>query len=129
MWDRSRELRDAVVRGLAKVGLVWALAVLGTLFVVMSAHGQRADGGYSLGTSGHPSSETFSVAPGEPPRTAGLALALVVLAGGITVLAIGASRGARLGDLRDVDSLPDLSPELPLAHGLEPGFGGTPARR
>ena len=33
---------------MAMVGLVWALAVLGALFMAMSSQGQHHDGGYSL---------------------------------------------------------------------------------
>jgi hypothetical protein len=91
MRNGSRVLRETVVRGLAKVGLVWALAVLGALFVVMGAQGDRPDGGYSLGYS-DASGSLFSFVTGEEPRTAGLALALVILAAGLTVLAIGAIR-------------------------------------
>ena len=39
MSKTSRGLRETVVRALAKVGLVWAVAVLGALFMTMSAHG------------------------------------------------------------------------------------------
>lgn len=37
MGNHSRDLRDKVVRGLAKVGLVWALAVL----AIGAARGER----------------------------------------------------------------------------------------
>ncbi len=73
MWDTSRGLRETVVRALAKVGLVWALAVLGAVFMATASQGDRPDGGDS-------------------PSTAGLALALVMLGGGISVLAVGAAR-------------------------------------
>ena len=43
MTSRSRGLRETVVRALAKVGLVWSLAVLGALFMAMSAQGQDHD--------------------------------------------------------------------------------------
>jgi hypothetical protein len=92
MRNGSRVLRETVVRGLAKVGLVWALAVLGALFAVMSYQGERPDGGYSLAYRDARSS-LFSFVSGEEPRTAGLALALVVLAARLTVLAIGARPG------------------------------------
>lgn len=94
MWTRSRRVRDTVVRGLAKVSLVWAVALLGALFMGMSALGQHHDGGYSLDTSAHTHG---LLATTDVPRTGGLALALLVLAGGITVLAIGALRGPRSG--------------------------------
>ena len=87
MPTTSRDLRDRVVRGLAKVGLVWALAVLGFVFTAGAAAGS-APTAQSSAADSH-----FSfVNTGEAPRTAGLALALVVLGGGITVLAIGGLR-------------------------------------
>ena len=44
MWNTSRGLRETVIRALAKVGLVWAVAVLGALFMTTSAQGQHDDG-------------------------------------------------------------------------------------
>ena len=70
----ARGLRETVVRALARVGLVWALAVLGMLFVVGSAGGRA----YGVGSA--------------TPSTAGLVLLLVVLAAGATVLVLGATR-------------------------------------
>ena len=120
MGNGSRGLRETVIRALAKVGLVWAVAVLGALFMVMSAQGQH-DGGYALSSAGADARSTaVSATSGDAPRTAGLALALVILAGGVTVLAVGASRGDR--EDRDVErkyaSEPDPSGDLPLALGL-----------
>ena len=121
--NSSRGLRETLVRALAKVGLVWALAVLAALFMTMSSQGHKPDGGYSFGAPDSVRSATsFSVDSGTAPSTAGLALALVVLAGGMTVLAIGGAREPR-------SSKPDLAPEpdnamdLPLALGLV--FGGS----
>jgi hypothetical protein len=118
MWNRSRELREKVVRAMAKVGLVWAVAVLGALFMTMSAqsaHGQHEDS-YSLSSaSAGAHSAAASVTSGDAPRTAGLALALFVLGGGVTVLAVGASRGDRVVH-RYAD--PDPVSDLPLALGL-----------
>jgi hypothetical protein len=95
MWNTSRGLRETVIRAMAKVSLVWAVAVLGALFMAASAQGQH-DAGYPLpapGGDAHPTS--FSVTPGDAPHAAGVALALVVLGGGITVLAFGAARRER----------------------------------
>jgi hypothetical protein len=89
MPNRSRGLRRAVVRALSRVGLVWALAVLGALFMAMSAQGLRPDGGYSLGAA-DPSS--LPVDPAEAPSPLGVALALAVLGAGLLVLALGATR-------------------------------------
>jgi len=117
MRTSSRGLRETVVRGLAKVGLVWALAVLGMLFVVVSAHGGPAGPGDPSGSS----VSTFAFAPAEAPRTAGLALALAVLFGGLPVLAIGALRGGTDEPGVDADSDPAPSPTLWL------GLDGTAA--
>jgi hypothetical protein len=95
MRNTSRGLRESVVRALAKVGLVWAVAVLGALFMVMAAQGQHLDAGYSLSSAGARAHQSMSATTGDAPRPAGLALALAVLAGGATVLAIGATRGDR----------------------------------
>lgn len=106
MGNTSRGLRDRVVRALAKVGLVWAVAVLAALFMTASAQGQDDDAApYSSATSQ------------DAPRTAGLALALVVLAGGLVVLTVGATRETR-EPLPEVDDEPDLGSDLPLALGL-----------
>ena len=121
MGNSSRALRDTVIRAMAKVGLVWAVAVLGALFMVTSSQGQQPDGGYALPTASAGHAPSFSVSPGAAPSTAGLALALVVLASGITVLAIGASRHDREPEgtrTPEPDPTPDLSPDLSLALGL-----------
>ena len=92
MWNTSRGLRETVIRAMAKVGLVWAVTVLGALFMATSAQSQQDDG-YSLSSaSADAHSAAVSVTSGDTPRTAGLALALVVLGGGVIVLAVGASR-------------------------------------
>ena len=89
MWNTSRGLRETVIRAMAKVGLVWAVAVLGALFIATSAQSQQDDA-YSLSSaSAGAQSAAASVTSGDTPRTAGLALALVVLGGGVTVLAVG----------------------------------------
>jgi hypothetical protein len=93
--NTRRGLRESVVRALAKVGLVWAVAVLGALFMVMAAQGQHHEGAYALSTAGERAHQSISATTGDSPRTAGLALALAVLAGGATVLAVGATRGDR----------------------------------
>ncbi len=123
MWNTSRGLRETVIRAMAKVGLVWAVAVLGGLFMVMGAQGQHEDG-YALSSAGADARSTaVSATSGGAPRTAGLALALVLIGGGVTVLAVGASRGDRghRGD-RDLErkfaSEPDLALDLPYARGL-----------
>jgi hypothetical protein len=76
MTTTSRGLREAVVRALARVGLVWALFVLGALFVVTGVHGPALAG----------------AADGHAPRTLGLALTALVLTAGAVVLAVGVLR-------------------------------------
>jgi len=122
MVNHSRDLHDKVVRGLAKVGLVWALAVLGALFTSMSAQAQESGAGYALShqvAAAHDSA--FGISPGESPRTAGLALALMILGGGVTVLVIGACRGDREAEPDaglDVELDPRMDLSLALGLGL-----------
>ena len=105
---------------MAMVGLVWALAVLGALFMAMSSQGQHHDGGYSLSAADPHPHHSLPVTSRDAPRTAGLVLTLLVLAGGATVLVVGASFPGR-GDGR-ADELEDAEPgpaaDLPLALGL-----------
>ena len=113
----SRELRESVVRALAKVGLVWALFVLGALFMAMSSLGDEP-GGYSLdAVSSTQPSGPFAVESGQPPSTAGMALALFVVAVGLVVLAVGATREQQGSD-RSAVREPDTALDLPLALGL-----------
>jgi hypothetical protein len=119
MGYQSRDLREKVVRGLAKVGLVWALAVLGALFTAMSALAHETDGGYALSAQhAQAHSAAFGISPGEPPSTAGLALALMILGGGVTVLAVGAARGHREVEPEPLDAELDPRRDLSLALGL-----------
>ena len=116
MRNTSRGLRETVIRAMAKIGLVWAVAVLGVLFMAMSSQGQHDDA-YALPSAFDAHSAAVSVTSGDAPRTAGLALALVLLGSGITVLAIGASRGERIVGHKDA-AQPDLGSDLSLALGL-----------
>jgi hypothetical protein len=107
-----------VIHALAMVGLVWAVAVLGALFMVMSAQGQEGDGAYSLSSASDQARDTsLAISEGNDPRTVGLVLALVVLAAGATVLAAGAFRGEREIE-RKYASEPDPGSDLSLALGL-----------
>ena len=101
---------------MAMVGLVWVLAVLGALFMGMSAQGQHHDGGYAISTVSAQTKQSLSVASNDAPRTPGLVLALVVLVGGATVLAVGATRGGERGDADAAEPDSDLS--LALGLGL-----------
>ena len=123
MWNTSRGLRETVIRAMAKVGLVWAVAVLGALFISSSALAQHDDT-YSLwSASADAQSAAASVTSSDAPRTAGLALALVMLGGGVTVLAIGAFRADRVVVVRhryadESDPASNPTSDLSLAVGL-----------
>jgi hypothetical protein len=115
MGKTSRDLRARVIRALAKVGLVWAVAVLGALFMATASQGQHLDGGHALSSASAHAQQTLAVTPDDAPRPAGLVLALVVLAGGATVLAAGAFRGARTAEPSATDDPePALHLSLPL---------------
>ena len=108
------------MHALAKVGLVWAVAVLGALFMTTSAQG-RHDDGYSLSSaSAEAQSAAVSVTSADAPRTAGLALALVVLAGGVIVLAAAppAATAATAACRRKYATGAEPASDLPLALGL-----------
>jgi hypothetical protein len=113
MRNGSRGLREAVIHALAMVGLVWAVAVLGALFMAMGSHGQDADGGYSLAAGAATAHHGLAFASGEAPRTAGMALALVVLGCGAAVLLIGA-----ISTEREPEPLDDAPLRDPLLHPL-----------
>ncbi len=121
MWNTSRGLRETVIRAMAKVGLVWAVAVLGALFMATSAQSHQDDA-YSLSSAtAGAHSAAVSVASGDTPRTAGLALALVVLGGGVIVLAVGASRERVVLQRKyaaEPEPVSDPVSDLPLALGF-----------
>jgi len=106
-----------VIRALAKVGLVWAVAVLGALFMTTASQGQHHDGGYSLSSAGAHAHQSIAIASSQAPSTAGLVLALAVLAGGATVLVAGALRGGRAVEQSPADD-PEPAMELPFALDL-----------
>ena len=123
MWERSRDLRASAVSALAKVAVVWLLAVLGAVFVTTTAAvGDVPD-------SDRPVAEETSGYPGAP-RTAGLVLVLALLGGGALVLTVGSARtqcGRRPGAPDRYDGLgEDFADDLPLALGLGLGFTGKP---
>jgi Mn2+/Fe2+ NRAMP family transporter len=121
MTNSSRELGGKVVRGLAKVGLVWSLAVLAVLFMAMSAEGQYG----GRGVASDQASAAPTAVPASPaapatnggPRAAGVALALVFLGAGGTVLVVGAARDERALRRRYVLQS-DPAAQLPMAFGL-----------
>ncbi len=119
MGTRPRGLRETVVRALAKVGLFWAVAVLAVVFMAMSSQGQDRDGGYGLAAPAADQARTWAASGTAGPSTAGLVLALVVLVGGLAVLAVGAARTERepmlLRYAAEPEPAPEPSPPLALA--------------
>jgi Mn2+/Fe2+ NRAMP family transporter len=115
MGNTSRDLRETVVRAMAKVGLVWAVAVLGALFMTTAAQGRHHDGGYTLSSAS--AQAHHAVTSGGAPHPAGLALALLVLVGGAAVLVVGAMRGDRAVE-PSYDEEPDPAVDLTLALDL-----------
>ncbi len=108
---KSRDVSDTVVRALARVGLVWALAVLAALFMVMGAQGQHESEG--------PAAQTDSITVTDSaPRVAGIALAVFILASGVTVLVAGAVRAEREPEGRFAAGSEDPDSDLSLALGL-----------
>jgi hypothetical protein len=94
----SRGLREYTIHVLAAIGLVLAVGVMGAVFVVTAAHGDRQDDDYSLVSASRDSS---AVAAKEKradfdettaPSAMGVALGILVLGAGITILAWGARR-------------------------------------
>jgi hypothetical protein len=84
-----------VIRALAKVGLVWAVAVLGALFMTTAAQGHHPEDASALSSARSGANQAISVTAGEAPHSLGLGLTLMVLAGGATVLVAGTFRRAR----------------------------------
>jgi hypothetical protein len=121
MTNSSRGLGGKVVRGLSKVGLVWSLAVLAVMFMAMSAQGQYGDDARAAvaRASSQPVSHagSGSGAEAEGPRAAGVALALLFLGVGGSVLVVGAVRDER--EVRRRYALQsDPAAKSPLAFGL-----------
>ena len=108
-----------MVGGLAKVGLVWALAVLGALFTSMSALAQQTNAGSALSARGiSAQASAFGISLADTPGTLGLALVLMILGGGVAVLAVGVCRGEQETDPEPADSELDPRMDLSLALGL-----------
>jgi hypothetical protein len=102
---------------MAKVGLVWAVAVLGALFMTMAAQGQHQEDGSALSSARSGAHHAISATSGDAPRDVGLGLTLMVLAGGATVLLAGAFRGTCTVEESVVDDL-EPATDLPFARDL-----------
>ena len=95
----SRELRELVVRVLAGLGLVLALAVMGAVLVSTAVTGDVNDGSVALsadaGFGDNGSSASAEAAldrSGTAPSQGGVLLGAVLVTGGVGVLAWGARR-------------------------------------
>jgi hypothetical protein len=119
MGNKSRDLRATVVRALAKVGLVWAVAVLGALFMAMASQGQHQEDQSALSSARSGAHHAIAVSSGDAPRSVGLGLTLMVLAGGATVLVAGACRGGRTVEPSTAD---DTEPAMELPVTLDLGL-------
>ena len=95
MQDRSRDVRDLVVRALARLSLIVVLAVMGALFVGSAAVG---------GTAGSPATTSAAdIQPTEQEQEGvldeaspmGLLLGVFVIGGGLAVLVVGAFKPDR----------------------------------
>ena len=88
MRDHSRDLRDSIVRGLARLSLIGVLALMAALFVGTAAVG---------GTSNE-AAPAVADAQAEPDQEgilddvspAGLMIGILVIGGGLAVLMVGA---------------------------------------
>ena len=99
MRRRSRELRELIVRVLAGLGLVLALAVMGAVLVSTAVTGdERTDGsvalppGGGLGASAATAETDQLSADGTDPSHTGVLLGAVLLAGGNGELGLDARR-------------------------------------
>jgi hypothetical protein len=119
--DASRALRESVVQGLAKVGLVWSLAVLAALFMISAAQGSDGSAYASVGHAVDAVFASVGLPAGATPRIAALVLGLTVLASSLCVLALGAlasRREAAAAAAEALDPEPTLVGDLSLALGL-----------
>ena len=98
MHTWSRGLREYAIHVLAALGLALALGVMAAVFMSSAAQGDKSDDDYSLVSS---SSGSSAVAAEEKraafedttaPSAMGVALGILVLGAGVTILAWGARR-------------------------------------
>ncbi len=98
----SRDLREATVRGLAGLGLVLALAVLGAALVSTAVQGDEKGanavalvphGGFGNNDAANPTPDDSSTTQqAHEPSHAGVLLGVFLLTGGVAVLGWGARR-------------------------------------
>ena len=89
MRDQSRDLRDSVVRGLARLSLIGVLALMGALFVGAAAAGGTPDEAASAVTDAQTAdADQEGILDNVSP--AGLMIGVLVIGGGLVVLLFGA---------------------------------------
>ena len=89
MRDHSRDLRDSVVRGLARLSLIGVLALMGALFVGTAAvGGTPREAAPAVTDVQAPSRTRRAILDDVSP--AGLMIGILVIGGGLVVLMVGA---------------------------------------
>ena len=88
MRDHSRDLRDSVVRGLARLSLIGVLALMGALFVGTAAVGGTPGEGAPAATDVRAEPDQEGILDDVSP--AGLMIGILVIGGGLVVLMVGA---------------------------------------
>jgi hypothetical protein len=102
MREGPQQVRDSVVRALAKLSLILVLGVLGALFV----GGGSAAVGTPVTESAPVVQQTETMASAlDKASPAGLVLVGVIVAGGLGVLLVGAFKPARRSDDRELSEL------------------------
>ena len=119
MREWSRDLREAVVRALAGLGLVLALAVLGAVLVSTAVQGDEKSSsdaavalpsGGAFGEGAAPKlaeAEDAELSGTRNPSQSGVALGVVILVGGIFVLGWGARPKREGGQRRQLQPISD----------------------
>lgn len=102
MREEAREVRDGIVRALAKLSLLMVLGVLGALFVGGSAAQGEAHAADSTPVVQH--SEQANEGVSDQASPLGLVIVAFVVVGGMGVLLVGALKPRR-GDDRDLAEL------------------------
>ena len=88
MRDHSRDLRDSVVRGLARLSLIGVLALMGALFVGTAAVGGTPHEAAPAATDVQAEQDQEGILDDVSP--AGLMIGILVIGGGLVVLTFGA---------------------------------------
>ena len=89
MRDHARDLRDSVVRGLARLSLIGVLALMGALFVGTAAIGGTPDEA-DLAAADAQEAEPDQEGILDDVSPVGLMIGILVIGGGLVVLMVGA---------------------------------------